>query len=403
MDESRKARQPKKPDNNELWSWIVIALLFAFAWPVGLIVLFAKLSDSNKRKKNRAGAQQTIITAEPEDAVTATAAPTAAEKKKSDSAAQSRKRKSSITRTPKISDSNANVLRNIGLVVTVIGAIILFNALGDNLFFLEYGNWRAFLEYTFWPMGITAGGLGLLLGSHWMRRRLRRYAKYQAIAGKKPTVTISQLAAAANVSARRVENDLEQMVQKGFWGKEAYLDLGRGVLVRTFEAAEGLEPAQKEAQPAPAEAEEGYSGQLRDIRRANDRIADPAISAKIDRLEDLAGKIFRIVEEEPAKKAKASTFLNYYLPTTQKLLDSYADFEEAGVSGGNVSQAKQRIADTMDKIVAGFERQLDQLYQSDAMDVDSDIRVMEQMLRRDGGSAAEDFGMGAALQQEQSE
>lgn len=400
MDESRKARQPKKPDNNELWSWIVIALLFAFAWPVGLIVLFAKLSDSNKRKKNRAGAQQTIITAEPEDAVTATAAPTAAEKK-SDSAAQSRKRKSSITRTPKISDSNANVLRNIGLVVTVIGAIILLNALGDNLFFLEYGNWRAFLEYTFWPMGITAGGLGLLLGSHWMRRRLRRYAKYQAIAGKKPTVTISQLAAAANVSPRRVENDLEQMVQKGFWGKEAYLDLGQGVLVRTFEAAEDLEQAQKEAQPAPAE--EGYSGQLRDIRRANDRIADPAISAKIDRLEDLAGKIFRIVEEEPAKKAKASTFLNYYLPTTQKLLDSYADFEEAGVSGGNVSQAKQRIADTMDKIVAGFERQLDQLYQSDAMDVDSDIRVMEQMLRRDGGSAAEDFGMGAALQQEQSE
>lgn len=398
MDESRNARQPKKPDNNELWSWIVIALLFAFAWPVGLIVLFAKLSDSSKRKKNRAGAQQTIITAEPEDAVTAAAA-----EKKSDSAAQSRKRKSSITRTPKISDSNANVLRNIGLVVTVIGAIILLNALGDNLFFLEYGNWRAFLEYTFWPMGITAGGLGLLLGSHWMRRRLRRYAKYQAIAGKKPTVTISQLAAAANVSARRVENDLEQMVQKGLWGKEAYLDLGRGILVRTFEAAEGLEPAQKETQPAPAEAEEGYSGQLRDIRRANDRIADPAISAKIDRLEDLAGKIFRIVEEEPAKKAKASTFLNYYLPTTQKLLDSYADFEEAGVSGGNVSQAKQRIADTMDKIVAGFERQLDQLYQSDVMDVDSDIRVMEQMLRRDGGSVAEDFGMGAALQQEQSE
>ena len=401
MADSRNANKPNKPDKNEVWSWVVIALLFAFAWPVGLIVLLAKLSD-RKRKSGR-GAQSTIITAEPEDAVTAAAAPTAAEKK-SDSAAQSRKRRSSITRTPKISDGNANVMRNIGLVVTVIGAIILFNALGDNLFFLEYGNWRAFLEYTFWPMGITAGGLGLLLGSHWMRRRLRRYAKYQAIAGKKPTVTISQLAAAANVSTRRVENDLEQMVQKGYWGKEAYLDLSRGVLVRTFEAAEDLEEqAQAKAQSAPAETAEGYSGQLRDIRHANDRIADPVISAKIDRLEELAGKIFRIVEEEPEKKAKASTFLNYYLPTTQKLLDSYADFEEAGVSGENVSQAKQRIADTMDKIVEGFERQLDQLYQSDAMDVDSDIRVMEQMLRRDGAGAADDFGMGAAVQQEQTE
>lgn len=402
MDESRNARQPKKPDNNELWSWIVIALLFAFAWPVGLIVLFAKLSDSNKRKKNRTGTQQTIITAQTEAPVKSTS--TAAEKKNG-SETQSKKRKSSITRTPKVSDGNANVMRNIGLVVTAIGAIVLFNALRDNLFFLEYGNWSAFLEYTFWPMGITAGGLGLLLGSHWMRRRLRRYAKYQAIAGKKETVSIAQFAAAANVSPRRVESDLEQMVQKGFWGKEAYLDLGRGVLVRTFAAAEDLEEQrQQQKQSAPAETEEGYSGQLRDIRRANDRIADPVISAKIDRLEELAGKIFRIVEEEPEKKAKASTFLNYYLPTTQKLLDSYADFEEAGVSGENVSQAKQRIADTMDKIVEGFERQLDQLYQSDAMDVDSDIRVMEQMLRRDGAGAADDFGMGAAaVQEEQAE
>lgn len=398
MAESRSPRQPNKPDKNEVWSWVVIAILFTFAWPVGLIVLFAKLSD-RKRKSGR-GTQSTIITAETED--TAETAPGSAEKKSSSAAGQTKKKGSSILRrTPKVSDGNANLLRNIGIFVTILGSIVLFNALKENLFFLEYGNWRAFLEYTFWPTGITAGGLGLLLGSHWMRRRLRRYAKYQVIAGKKPTVTISQLATAANVSPRRVENDLEQMVQKGFWGKEAYLDLGRGVLVRTFEAAEDLEQAQKEAQPIPEETRDGYSGQLRDIRYANDRIADPVISAKIDRLEDLAGKIFRIVEEEPAKKAKASTFLNYYLPTTQKLLDSYADFEESGVSGENVSQAKQRIASTMDDIVAGFERQLDQLYQSDAMDVDSDIRVMEQMLRRDSGSVAEDFGLGAAVQQEE--
>lgn len=397
MAESRSPRQPNKPDKNEVWSWVVIAILFAFAWPVGLIVLFAKLSD--RKRKSGQGAQSTIITAETED--TAETAPGSAEKKSSSAGQKKKKGSSILRRTPKVSDGNANVLRNIGIVLTIIGSIVLFGKVSDYLFFLQDGHWAWFLEEVFFPMGITAGGLGLLLGSHWMRRRLRRYAKYQAIAGKKPTVTISQLATAANVSPRRVENDLEQMVQKGFWGKEAYLDLGQGVLVRTFEAAEDLEQAQKKAQPIPEETREGYSGQLRDIRYANDRIADPVISAKIDRLEDLAGKIFRIVEEEPAKKAKASTFLNYYLPTTQKLLDSYADFEESGVSGENVSQAKQRIASTMDNIVAGFERQLDQLYQSDAMDVDSDIRVMEQMLRRDSGSVAEDFGLGAAVQQEE--
>ena len=401
MADSRNTNSANKPDKNEVWSWIVIALLFAFAWPVGLIVLLSKLSDG-KRKRSRSGAQPTIITADVENTVKSA---TAAEKASGSAAGQTKKSRSNITRrTPKVSDSGANVLRTIGIIVTIMGAIALSGSLKDNLFFLQDGHWAWFLEEVFFPMGLTAGGLGLLLGSHWMRRRLRRYAKYQAIAGKKETVSISQFAAAADVSPRRVENDLEQMVQKGYWGKEAYLDLSRGVLVRTFEAAEDLEEQRAAEQAAPAETEEGYSGQLRDIRHANDRIADPIISAKIDRLEELAGKIFRIVEEEPEKKAKASTFLNYYLPTTQKLLDSYADFEEAGVSGENVSQAKQRIADTMDKIVEGFERQLDQLYQSDAMDVDSDIRVMEQMLRRDSGSAAEDFGMGAAaVQEEQAE
>ena len=65
MAESRSPRQPNKPDKNEVWSWVVIAILFAFAWPVGLIVLFAKLSD-RKRKSGR-GTQSTIITAETED------------------------------------------------------------------------------------------------------------------------------------------------------------------------------------------------------------------------------------------------------------------------------------------------------------------------------------------------
>ena len=392
MDENRNPGQPKKPDNNEIWSWVVIAILFAFAWPVGLIVLFAKLSDSSKRKKDRGAARQTIIESD-------------AAREANSAASQTQKRRttrSNITRTPELSNRGAKIMRTVGIALAVIGAIALVNTAGNYLFFLQEGHWAWFLEEIFYPLGITAGGAGLLLGSHWMRRRLRRYGKYLAIAGKKQTVTIAQLAAAADVSPRRVENDLEQMVQRGLWGKEAYLDLGRGVLVRSAAAADAFEEQQKAEQAAPAEAEEGYSGQLRDIRHANDRIADPIISAKIDRLEELAGRIFRIVEEEPEKKAKAATFLNYYLPTTQKLLDSYADFEEAGVSGENVSQAKQRIADTMDKIVAGFERQLDQLYQSDAMDVDSDIRVMEQMLRRDGGT--DDFDMGgAAAQQEQAE
>ena len=95
--------------------------------------------------------------------------------------------------------------------------------------------------------------------------------------------------------------------------------------------------------------------------------------------------------------------MNYYLPTTQKLLDSYAEFEAAGVEGENLRQAKSRIESTMDSIVRGFEHQLDQLYKADAMDVDSDIRVMEQMLHRDTASVERDFDLGAAAAQQAEE
>lgn len=151
--------------------------------------------------------------------------------------------------------------------------------------------------------------------------------------------------------------------------------------------------AEAEAGPAPA-ADGGAGAGGRRIRRANDAIADPGLSAKIDRLETITAKIFRAVEEDPKKRDRIDTFLNYYLPTTQKLLDSYAEFEAAGVEGENLRQAKARIESTMDLIIKGFEHQLDELYKADAMDVDSDIRVMETMLERDTASVEKDFGLG---------
>ena len=71
------------------------------------------------------------------------------------------------------------------------------------------------------------------------------------------------------------------------------------------------------------------------------------------------------------------------------------------MEGENLRQAKSRIEDTMDSIIRGFEHQLDALYRADAMDVDSDIRVMETMLRRDTATVEDDFGLGTAVQAEE--
>ena len=383
--------KPPKKNNNDLGSWIFIAVMFAVAWPVGLILLLSKLSEGGGRKMRQ----------QARDAWQRTAAGSAEAKPSQARASAAKNTVRKVTETPNYSDKGAKTMKIIGAVLGILGCVAMLSAVSDNLSYAyHYNEWWYFARQLFYPLGMMAGGASLLLGSGAMKRRQRRFATYLRTVGQKQAVPLDYLARAADVSRRRVEKDVNLMLEKGLWGDEAYIDMGSGMLFKSqaaatayFDAAHRAKAEQGQpAQTAPAPA--GYAAILAQIRELNDRIADEAISAKLDRMEQVSGRIFKLIEEDEAKRDAAGTFLNYYLPTTLKLLENYASFEEAGVSGENLSQAKAKIEKTMDSIVAGFEHQLDELYRTDAMDIDSDIRVMETMLRRDGGSVEEDFGLG---------
>ena len=390
--------KPPKKNNNDLGSWIFIAVMFAVAWPVGLILLLSKLSEGGGRKMRQRA----------RDARQRTAAGSAEAKPAQARASAAKNTVRKVTETPNYSDKGAKTMKIIGAVLGILGCVAMLSAVSDNLSYAyHYNEWWYFARQLFYPLGMMAGGASLLLGSGAMKRRQRRFATYLRTVGQKQAVPLDYLARAADVSRRRVEKDVNLMLEKGLWGDEAYIDMGSGMLFKSqaaatayFDAAHRAKAEQGQpAQTAPAPA--GYAAILAQIRELNDRIADEAISAKLDRMEQVSGRIFKLIEEDEAKRDASGTFLNYYLPTTLKLLENYASFEEAGVSGENLSQAKAKIEKTMDSIVAGFEHQLDELYRTDAMDIDSDIRVMETMLRRDTASVADDFGLNgsSAVQQ----
>ena len=393
---------PKKNNNNDLGSWILIAVMFAVAWPVGLILLLSKLSEGGGRKMRQQAREAWQRTA----AGSAEAKPAQARA----SAAKNTVRR--VTETPDYSVRSGKIMKIVGAVLGIVGALFLLQQLDFTLgYAIEYGEWMYLLRQIFYPVGMLAGGVSLLLGSGAMKRRQRRFATYLRTAGQKAAVPLDYLARAADVSRKRVEKDINLMLEKGMWGDEAYVDLGSGMLFKSqaaatayFDAARRAKAEQEQPRQPAAAAPEGYAAILAQIRDLNDRIADERLSAQMDRMEQVAGRIFRLIEEDEDKRAAAGTFLSYYLPTTLKLLENYAAFEEAGVSGENLSQAKAKIEKTMDSIVAGFEHQLDELYRTDAMDIDSDIRVMETMLRRDTASVADDFGLngGSAVQQKES-
>ena len=84
-------------------------------------------------------------------------------------------------------------------------------------------------------------------------------------------------------------------------------------------------------------------------------------------------------------------FMNYYLPTTLKLLESYSRIERVGVAGQNMQEAKDNIEKILDMLTAGFQQQFDQIFQAESLDIPSDIEVLEQMMKKDGLRENTDF------------
>lgn len=303
---------------------------------------------------------------------------------------QSKDKKDKAAKQKKKRTKPAGVLlRILGIIFLVTGGIIGLDFLSDI-----FQGYDIYFDNFFASLGFLGAGGIMFFRGHYLNKMSRRSQRYILAIGNNDVMSLDEIAKRVNRKPAQAEKELQKLIDKGYLGEDAYIDHERGYFLRFGATLEDEEPAETTPPPTPEEAQESYSSILRNIRRANDRIADPVLTKKISRLEQISALIFKEVEEHPEKRSSIHTFFDYYLPTTQKLLDTYADFEETGVEGAHLREAKDRIEQTMDLIVSGFEHQLDQLYSSDAMDVATDIKVMEAMLKRDTATAAQDFGYG---------
>ena len=123
---------------------------------------------------------------------------------------------------------------------------------------------------------------------------------------------------------------------------------------------------------------------ISEMKRLDDAIEDEKISRDIRRLETVCQGIFGQVKADPSKLPQIRRFMDYYLPTTLKLLNAYDRMDAAGVSGENITGTKERVENIMGTIVSAFEKQLDSLFGTDALDISTDISVLETMLSREG-------------------
>lgn len=220
-----------------------------------------------------------------------------------------------------------------------------------------------------------------------------RFMRVRTIIGNREQIAISKLAAMADIPVKKAKKTLQKLINRGEFGEEAYLDLEKGTFMRHPIPEEEKLVAESESafDIEAAEQEENYRAIILEIRRLNDEIQDIAVSERIYRIEEHTQNIFDYVTDHPEAKGQIRTFMNYYLPTTLKLLESYSRIEKVGVAGENMKKSKENIENILDMLVVGFEQQVDQLFRNESMDIDSEISVLETMMKQDGLSGKNDF------------
>jgi 5-bromo-4-chloroindolyl phosphate hydrolysis protein len=120
------------------------------------------------------------------------------------------------------------------------------------------------------------------------------------------------------------------------------------------------------------------------IHDSNVIIKDKYVTRQLDKMETIVSTIFHEVDVNPSQADSLGMFLNYYLPTTEKLLDAYITIGEKQVTGKNLSKTQKEIEESLETIIVAFENILEKMYEAHEMDIASDIAAMEIMMKQEG-------------------
>lgn len=125
----------------------------------------------------------------------------------------------------------------------------------------------------------------------------------------------------------------------------------------------------------------GIAANLDALHALNDAIPDAALSRSMDRMEKAGRSIVAVVEGAPDKARQIDRFARYYLPEVVKLMSAYANLEKNGVRGENAAQIENELRRNAETTATAFENQLDALYSAEALDISTDIEVLDSILK----------------------
>lgn len=229
--------------------------------------------------------------------------------------------------------------------------------------------------------------------------RIKRFQQYKTIAGRQVNIPVKTLAKKVNRSVKQTTKDLKYMTDKN-WFYEGHLDEDEGYFLLTDQAYREYVNVKADSIAKVAEQEKKKEAEKQDdevtkliregeayvshIRICNNQIPNEEITKKLDHMEMLVQRIFEEVKVHPEVSSDMGRMMSYYLPTTAKLLDAYRDLDNQPVAGENIVNTKKEIEASIDMLNTAFEKFLDGLFADRAMDISTDISVLNTLLAQEG-------------------
>jgi hypothetical protein len=384
----------KTQPSGDTLSWLVVLICLFAAPPLGVILLLVKLSGTTK-SRGFGSPQQTRLSGSRAHQ-TRQAQPEAKSGQPYYAVHQPAYQYYNVKNTGKKNEKKKTaekpsgkglitLLLFLGILFLVTGTAFLASAVSS---YAAHGFFGATVTKAVFSALFYSSSIFSFIERGIVQRRFSRFKKYAAVVGDRESVPIHEIAEAVGDTVRKTEKTLQVMIDSGYFGPLAYIDSGLASFVISREAAEKARRAAGAAKSAAAEKSVGSDNQyvaiINELHMLGGQTIDPVIRGKIQRIEELTAKIFKIVEDKPEKAPQIRRFMNYYLPTTLKLLHSYETLEKQGINGENIMSAKQDIERILDTLATGYEQQLDNLFMSDAIDISADINVLENMMEQDG-------------------
>jgi len=251
--------------------------------------------------------------------------------------------------------------------------------------------------WLFLLMMIPAAFFGLGISGTVNLMKLTRFDKYISALAGKTYGDIKQLASSVGKSEKFTLKDLKKMISDGLF-RQGHIDESQTTLITSDESYEQymLVEKNRKEQQAKEELEQSVwteeqreifkAGEeyINEIHRCNDEIPGEVISQKIERME----KSVRTILDEAKKKPKLVNdmrrLMNYYLPTTVKLLNAYADLDSQEKTSENIEKSKKEIEDTIDTLNDAFDRLFDDMFEDTSLDISTDAEVMKTLLEQEG-------------------